>query len=73
MHPAGTLTGSSPIGGSPEPMFIIADQRPDRETMLSGTRSLRIRRPNRREDARRLISASLARLAARSITTAVRA
>ncbi len=46
-------------------MPIIPDERPDCEPVPARRTSPRIRRPNRRAEARRLISASLARLAAR--------
>ena len=49
-------------------MPIIPDERPDGEPVPSRRTSPRIRRPNRRADARQLISAALRRLAARRVT-----
>jgi hypothetical protein len=46
-------------------MPIIPYERPDGESAPARRTSPRVRRPNRRADARQLISASLARLAAR--------
>ena len=46
-------------------MPIIPDERPDGEPAPARRTSPRVRRPNRRADARQLISASLDRLAAR--------